>query len=281
MPQMTQNIVTLYYEEHGSGFPVLLFAPGGMQSVVEFWSRMPYNPIEVLADRFRVLAMDQRNAGRSFAPLEPAGWETYAADAAALLDHLGIEQTHIMGGCIGSSFCLAFLKHAQERVAAAVLQNPIGLSDTNRPLFQGRFEEAAAHAEQHGMSATLTAAREDAAFGSNALAGPWGARALADAAFAAELEGMDPADYAAIVREYGTRMFGGDFVFSVSEDFVRTLTTPLLILAGNDDFHPRATAERLAALAPNAELVLGWREPEIVPRTVEKVREFLLRHTPK
>jgi pimeloyl-ACP methyl ester carboxylesterase len=281
VPQTLHNGVTLSYEEHGAGFPVLLFAPGGMHSVVEFWSRMPYNPIEVLADRFRVIAMDQRNAGRSFSPVEAAGWESYAADAAALLGHLGIDRAHIMGGCIGSSFCLAFLERAGQRVAAAVLQNPIGLSDTNRPLFQGRFEEAAAHAEQQGMAAVLTAAREEAAFGSNALAGPWGARALADPAFAADLKALDPTDYAATVREYGARLFGGDFVFSVSERFVRSLTTPLLILAGNDDFHPRATAERLASLAPNAELVLDWREPEVVPRTVEKVRDFLTRHTPR
>jgi pimeloyl-ACP methyl ester carboxylesterase len=200
MPTMSYNGVTLYYEEHGSGFPLLLFAPGGMHSVVEFWERMPYNPIEALSDTFRVIAIDQRNAGRSHAPLRAAGWEDYAADAVALLDHLGIRQTHIMGGCIGSSFCLALIQRAPERVTAAVLQNPIGLTQTNRPLFQGGFEDAAAHAETQGMAAVIAAARENAAFWENRPAGPWGARALADPDFAATLAGMPPAEYAAIVR---------------------------------------------------------------------------------
>ncbi len=281
MPTMTERGVTLYYEERGAGYPLLLFAPGGMHSVVEFWSRMPFNPIEALSDRFRVIAMDQRNAGRSFSPPEAAGWETYAADATMLLKHLGITRTHIMGGCIGSSFCLGMIKHAPERVSAAVLQNPIGLTASNRPLFQDRFEEAARHAETEGMAGVLAAARENAAFGEHPPAGPWGARAAADAAFAAELAALDAEEYATLVRDYGERLFGGDFVFSVDEDFIRACTTPLLILAGNDDFHPTETAERIAALAPNAELIYKWREPDVVVGTVEKVREFLTRHTPR
>jgi hypothetical protein len=52
-----------------------------------------------------------------------------------------------MGGCIGLPFCLALIAHAPERVTAA-LQNPTGLTETNRRLFAGRFEEAAACAEQ-------------------------------------------------------------------------------------------------------------------------------------
>ena len=280
MPAFTHNGVTLYYEETGSGYPLLLFAPGGMNSVIEFWARMPFNPITEFSGRFRVIAMDQRNAGRSFAPVQAAGWEEYAADAAALLDHLGIARTHIMGGCIGSSFCLALIKHAPQRVSAAVLQNPIGLTETNRPLFAGRFEEAARCAEEHGMAGVLTEARERAAFGEHGPAGPWGAWAVGDAAFAAELERLDPAEYAAICREYGRRMFGGDFVFSVLEEFVQRCTTPLLVLAGNDDFHPTETAERIAALAPNAEILYRWREPEVVRGTVETIREFLTRHTP-
>ena len=280
MPTMRYEGVTLYYEERGAGYPLLLFAPGGMHSVVEFWARMPFNPIEEISDQFRVIAMDQRNAGRSFAPVQAAGWEEYAGDAAALLDHLDIERAHIMGGCIGSSFCLAFIKHAPQRVSAAVLQNPIGLTETNRPLFTGHFEEAARCAEERGMAGVLAAARERAAFGEHAPAGPWGARAVADAAFAAELEGLDPAEYAAICRDYGRRMFGGDFVFSVSEEFVQGCTTPLLVLAGNDDFHPTETAEQIAALAPNAEILYRWREPEVVRGTVATIRAFLTRHTP-
>src|ERR1700720_1550471 len=77
--------VSLYFEEFGSGYPILLFAPGGMRSSIEFWHKSPFDPTVELAKDFRVIAMDQRNAGRSRAPVSADdGWETYAGD------HLGL-----------------------------------------------------------------------------------------------------------------------------------------------------------------------------------------------
>jgi hypothetical protein len=75
-------------------------------------------------------------------------------------------------------------------------------------------------------------------------------------------------------------MFGGEFVFSVSREFVRGCRTPLLVLPGNDAFHPTATAQEIVDLAPNAELLAGWGEPGAIPATVERVRAFLKANTP-
>jgi pimeloyl-ACP methyl ester carboxylesterase len=73
------------------------------------------------------VAIDQRNAGQSQAAIEADhGWHTYAADHLALMDHLKCSQFHVLGGCIGGSFCLKIIEAAPNRVAAAVLQNPIG-----------------------------------------------------------------------------------------------------------------------------------------------------------
>ncbi len=141
MPVFERAGVSLYYEEYGSGYPLLLFAPGGMRSSIDFWRRSPFDPTAELAQDFRVIAMDQRNAGRSRAPISAAdGWETYAADHLALLDHLGARRAHVLGGCIGSSYCLGLIKLAPERVSAAVLQNPIGLSPENRTAFHEMFD---------------------------------------------------------------------------------------------------------------------------------------------
>jgi len=123
MPVFERAGVSLYYEEYGSGYPLLLFAPGGMRSSIDFWRRSPFDPTAELAKDFRVIAMDQRNAGRSRAPVSAAdGGETYAGDHLALLDHLGAHRAHVMGGCIGSSYCLGLIKLAPDRVSAAVLQ---------------------------------------------------------------------------------------------------------------------------------------------------------------
>ena len=140
MALFERDDITLYYEDHGAGFPVLLFAPGGMRSAATFWEGSPFNPIVELSTRFRVIAMDQRNAGRSRAPVSADdGWHTYTADHIALLDHLGIERTHVLGGCIGGPYCLGMIQAAPDRVASAVLQQSIGFED-NRQLFYDMFQ---------------------------------------------------------------------------------------------------------------------------------------------
>ncbi|MCZ6860281.1 MAG: alpha/beta fold hydrolase [Alphaproteobacteria bacterium] len=62
----------------------------------------------------------------------PSRWHTYAADQLALVDHLGIERCHTLGGCIGSSFCLTLCEIVPERISSAVLQNPIGWNNSER-----------------------------------------------------------------------------------------------------------------------------------------------------
>ena len=250
MAVMERDGTRISYEVTGTGWPLVLFAPGGMSSVARLWREradapgvpMPWiDPPTDLSGDFRVVAMDQRNAGASSAPVTAAdGWATYTADHLALMDHLGIGRTHLMGGCIGSSYCLGVIGSAPERVTAAVLQNPIGLSADNRDAFYAMFD---------GWAEELAARRPD----------------------------VTPAALAGF-RE---RMFGGDFVFSADRDLVRRCPVPLLVLSGNDHFHPRAVAEEIAELAPDAELVIEWAGPERHDETLALVRDFLLRHTPR
>jgi len=60
---------------------------------------------------------------------------------------------------------------------------------------------------------------------------------------------------------------------------VRSCKTPMLILCGNDDYHPTETSKEIGALAPNSELVENWKTE--IGATVKRVREFLVSHTPK
>ena len=238
MPVFERTGVSLYYEEYGSGYPLLLFAPGGMRSSIDFWRRSPFDPTAELAQDFRVIAMDQRNAGHSRAPISATdGWETYAADHLALLDHLGAGRAHVLGGCIGSSYCLGLIKLAPNRVSAAVLQNPIGLSPENRTAFHEMFDS---------WAGDLRKARPE----------------LGEAALSA----------------FRARMYDGDFVFSVTRDFVRACRTPMLVLAGDDLYHPTPVAEEIARVAPSAELIVKWKTPDATPAAVARVRAFLKAH---
>jgi len=76
------------------------------------------------------------------------------------------------------------------------------------------------------------------------------------------------------------RMYGGDFLFNVDREFVRRCDVPMLVLLGNDQYHPSVTSREIVELAPHAELVERWKEPDVVDETVARVRSFLLQHTP-
>jgi pimeloyl-ACP methyl ester carboxylesterase len=137
MPEFEYDSTSIHFEEHGSGFPILLIAPGAMESTIAMWAHATVNPLALFEDNFRLIAMDQRNAGKSFGPLEPSDpWGAYARDQLALLDHLGIDRFHVMGCCIGGSFALKLIEQAPGRVAAAVLEQPIGIADGNGPLYE-------------------------------------------------------------------------------------------------------------------------------------------------
>ena len=72
MPSLDHHGAHIHYEEFGRGFPILTFAPAGLRSVIDVWSQpsAPINPTTEFADKHRVIAMDQRNAGgQSRAPI--------------------------------------------------------------------------------------------------------------------------------------------------------------------------------------------------------------------
>jgi pimeloyl-ACP methyl ester carboxylesterase len=235
--------ISIYYETYGSGFPLLLIAPGGMNSVIGFWNRSAFNPMEIFSREYWVIAMDQRNAGRSKGPLELEDpWGSYAEDQLGLMNHLGIDRFHVLGCCIGCSYALSLIRRAPKRVVAAVIEQPIGISDENRNVLATN------------------------------LYGRW-AKALPE-----KRPELDPAT----VEAFGKRMFeAGDFVFSVTRDLVKTCRTPMLVMPGNNLDHPRVIGKEIAALAPNSEIIEHWRHPsDLVPPAVARIKKFLKTHTP-
>lgn len=240
MPIFTRGDVNLYYEEHGKGFPLLLIAPGGMRSAISFWDKTPWNPITQLAPHYRVIAMDQRNAGRSSAPIRATdSWPVYTEDQLALLDHLGVDRFHVAGMCIGGSYDMGLIQAAPQRVASAILFQPIGLLD-NRKAFFDMFD-----------------------------------------GWAKELRPAHPEANDAAWETFKQTMYGGDFLFNVSREFVASCTTPLLVLLGNDMYHPEATSRDIVALAKNATLIERWKEPEHQATAKAAVERFLAQHTPR
>jgi pimeloyl-ACP methyl ester carboxylesterase len=242
MPSFEHHGARIYHEEFGQGFPILTFAPAGLQSVIGVWreASAPINPTTEFADKFRVIAMDQRNAGgQSHAPITARdGWDSYTTDHIALLDHLRIDRCHLYGQCIGGSFILNLIKHQPERVQSAVLAQPIGRVGPMAPGRPARFNGWAETLKDHP-------------------------------------EATEP-----VLDAFCHNLYAAGFVYCVDRGFVSKVQTPCLVLAGNDEAHPYPISEELSRLLPNCEFVAEWKTGAALNAAKTRVKEFLSKHTP-
>jgi len=96
MPKIQVNKIDLFYDIQGTGEPLLLIA--GFNSDSSSWSAM----MPALVKHYQTIRLDNRGVGQSSAPDSPYSIKQMAADAAALLDYLGIPQAHVVGHSMGS-----------------------------------------------------------------------------------------------------------------------------------------------------------------------------------
>lgn len=98
----------LYYELHGHGPPLVLVMGIGYDSSLWTLAQVP-----ALSTQFRVVLVDNRDAGRSSKATHRYGIADMADDLAGLLDALGIPQTHVLGLSMGGMIAQEFaLRHA-------------------------------------------------------------------------------------------------------------------------------------------------------------------------
>jgi pimeloyl-ACP methyl ester carboxylesterase len=106
MPKIQTGEIGLYYEEHGTGEPLVLIP--GFSNGLWIW----FKQIPALSQRLRVIAFDPRGIARSPAPDKSISIRMIADDVAALLRALEIERAHILGasfgGFVAQEFALAF-----------------------------------------------------------------------------------------------------------------------------------------------------------------------------
>jgi pimeloyl-ACP methyl ester carboxylesterase len=109
------NGLSLYYEEHGSGEPLVLLH-GGL-GATELWAPV----LPALAAGRRVIAVDLQGHGRTADVDRPFRAETMADDVAALIEHLGIGQADVMGYSLGGFVALRTAIQHPQRVRRLVL----------------------------------------------------------------------------------------------------------------------------------------------------------------
>jgi len=210
-----------------------------MDATNEFWQRTAFNATEVFHQEFRVISVDVRNAGNSSGPI--VGDDPWRAYAE---DHLGLMNHHGIEEFSVLGCCIGS-SHALKLIELAP-----------------RRVRCAVLEQPTGLDATSF----DPLW---KLFGDW-AREQCRKRTDVNME---------MLEAFGRKMWHGDFVMSVSRDFVRACSTPMLVLPGTDLYHPGAVGREVAALAPNAQCHEPWKLPaDLVPGTVARIKAFLHAH---
>ena len=237
--------VRIRYAEIGSGFPLLATPGGGLNSCIAVWARAVINIPEEFKNDFRVITMDQRNAtgGESTGPVPSDDpWGAFADDQLGVMDHLGINKFLFFGNCIGGPFAMKLMERAPQRVAAAILSQPVGHGPAN---------------PDYMYDAGKTV-------------------------WAKELRERRPDVSMETIEKYLHDLYRvrPDFVYSVSRDFAKSCQTSMLVLPDDVPAHPLVASIDVASLCPNAEItVFPWKDPpELKARTINRARTFLKRY---
>lgn len=247
------------WEERGNGVPLVLVQGLG-------YARWGWEPVaDPLAERFRVVLLDNRGIGESEAPTGPYTVREMADDVVRVLDEAGIDRAHVVGTSLGGMIAQELALGAPERVEKLVLvcTTPGGPNAIPMPEVTVRLIAEAPTLEP------LAALRR---FVENALA-PDPPQELVERILAHRIRTAQP-----LAAWLAQAAAGAAFD---AHDRLRGLACPTLVLHGTADVVvDPGNSELLAAAIPGArsELFAGcghllyWEQPD---RFVEVVEEFL------
>ncbi len=115
MPRQKVNNIGIYYELHGQGEPLVLIM--GLRRNAEWWFRQ----VPDLSKHFKVLAFDNRGAGRTEKPVMDYSIRLFADDTAGLMEALDIKKAHILGISMGGYIAQELAINYPGRVRSLIL----------------------------------------------------------------------------------------------------------------------------------------------------------------
>ncbi len=115
MPRTDVGGLSLYYEVHGEGDPMVLIPGLGADA------RLLAPMTRALSGSHRVLVLDPRDAGRSDAARTDYGLEDVAADTAALMAHVGMQHATVLGYSMGGRVAISLALQRPDLVGRLVL----------------------------------------------------------------------------------------------------------------------------------------------------------------
>jgi len=238
MPTATLNGIEIYYERRGSG-PPLLYLNGSGATLATM------GPVlDPFAARCDLLAHDQRGLGRTEIPPGPYTMGDYAADAAALLDHVGWDRCRVVGISFGGMVAQELAVTWPERIErlALLCTSPGGAGLASYPL-----HELAELSDEERAATYLPLL--DTRFTPEWLASHERDRQVAEM-LAARRSGSRPSEQARGEREQLLARSRHDVT-----DRLGRIACPTLVAGGRyDGIAPPANSEAIAARVPGAEL---------------------------
>jgi len=123
MPKICVGDVTLHYVESGGGEPLVLIMGFGGDHLA--WGLQ----VRAFAERYRVVAFDNRGAGESDAPDVPYTTRMLADDTAELMQALGIARAHVIGLSMGGMIAQELALNHPERVRTLQLHATLARPD--------------------------------------------------------------------------------------------------------------------------------------------------------
>jgi pimeloyl-ACP methyl ester carboxylesterase len=250
------------YDVLGSGPPLLMYAPGGFNATIETWSTQSiYAKIKLLdhlPKTYTCIVFDRRECGQSGGRVERLSWASYVAQGKGLLDHLGFDRAHLLGGCMGCCPVAAFGAAYPEKTLSMVLWWPVG-GAKYRIRSQQRFAEHLTFVRQHGLQAVVDlVTRSGKPFGGDPQGGPWASVLKHDPAFAETFTRQDIDRYELIVSGMARALFDRDTAPGAEPEDLLRLDVPALVIPGNDASHAPSAARYLHECLPKSEY---WDAP--------------------
>jgi pimeloyl-ACP methyl ester carboxylesterase len=197
------------------------------------------------------------------------------AQGKGLLDHLKIEQAHIMGGCMGCCPVAAFGVMYPQTALSLVLFWPVGGAKYRISSHQ-RFAEHLAFAHQNGLEAVVSLiAKDGKPFGTDPRGGPWASVIKHDRTFAETYAKQNPDQYKLIVAGMARTLFDRDTAPGAEPEDLLRLDIPALVVPGRDAAHATSAARYLEECLPRAEY---WDVPvaeQTETTTPVRVLDFL------
>jgi 3-oxoadipate enol-lactonase len=118
MPYLSRPDAEIYYEVHGDGPPFLFCSVTGLDH--QAWK---FHQVPEFSRDHRVIVFDYRGTGKSSKTIQKYSMPMFAADAAALLDHVNVEQAiicgHSMGGVVAQLLAIEHPRKVRKLILAS------------------------------------------------------------------------------------------------------------------------------------------------------------------